>query len=245
MKRKIRFSILAVGVVATAALVYWFYFSKPAVFPSNEQLLNQINDVFPEVKADTIQDTITVDARHKLVPFITKENRYGVSYWVWEKHKWSAAYIDNTGEPRIWKINKKDAATYHFVWNIHPDDEVSKVKFYLLKDRNFSFTNGENYYYPRIQLEKTVGLENKSYGVMALPTEWAAVVESVENMEIVKKPGLWSDHSMSARDMFFGWTPFNRALEETFTENSVNGTSFSTGDETIDFVSHVNQPDLE
>ncbi|WP_066305514.1 hypothetical protein [Bacillus sp. FJAT-29814] len=245
MRKKIILAVLAVIVVLSGLMAYWFYFSKPAKFPTNEQLMKQMNEVFPAAAAETIQDTVTIDERHKVVPFITKENRYGISYWVWSKHKWKSVYIDDSGEPRLWKINRKDASSYHLVWNIHPNDGVSTVKFYLMKDRNYLFQGGEHFYFPKIQLEQAVSLENKSYGVMGLPKDWVTVVDSLGKIEAARRADLWFQSLFPARDLFFGWLPLNGENEETFPENSVNGQSYSDGDEIIDFVPFVNKSELE
>ena len=50
---------LGIFVVLSSAIIYWFYFSKPASFPINEQLVEEINSVFPEAAASVIQDTIS------------------------------------------------------------------------------------------------------------------------------------------------------------------------------------------
>jgi hypothetical protein len=236
---------LVVVIVLSAALSYWFYFSKPEDFPKDKQLLEEINAVFPEAAPETIQAKINIDERHKLVPFITKENTYGLSYWVWDKHKWKPASIDNAGEPRIWKIKRRDVSSYHIVWNIHHDDKVSTMKLYLLKDRQYLFQDGENYYFPRIQLEQKVSLQNQSYGVMKLPSEWASVVDSLGKMEAGNQWGLGFNNEFPARSLSFGWTPYNDANEETFPKKSVNGDSFSDGDEFIDIVPFVNKADLQ
>ena len=59
MKKKLWILIgLGILVVLSSAIIYWFYFSKPVTFPTNEQLVEEINSIFPEAAASVIQDTI-------------------------------------------------------------------------------------------------------------------------------------------------------------------------------------------
>ena len=49
MKKKLWILIgLGILVVLSSAIIYWFYFSKPVSFPTNEQLVEEINSIFPE-----------------------------------------------------------------------------------------------------------------------------------------------------------------------------------------------------
>ena len=94
MKKKLWILIgLGILVVLSSAIIYWFYFSKPVTFPTNEQLVEEINSIFPEAAASVIQDTIPIDEHHVVVPFISDKEDYSLSYWVWQKGKWSAESI--------------------------------------------------------------------------------------------------------------------------------------------------------
>jgi hypothetical protein len=131
MKKRKTWTLAGLGVLGLLAsfMIFWLYFAKPVSFPTNEQLVKEINSIFPESAASVIQDSISVDERHVVVPFISNEDHYGLSYWVWKKHKWTVAAIDTRGEPKIWKINRKDPLSFHLVWNIHPDDQVSSITY--------------------------------------------------------------------------------------------------------------------
>ncbi|MFC4801661.1 hypothetical protein ACFPA1_20215 [Neobacillus sp. GCM10023253] len=231
-------------LLLSAVTVYWFYYSKPDRFLTNQQLVEEINHVFPEVAADTIQDIIHVDERHKVIPFVTKDNRYGLSYWAWKNHQWKAVYIDNAGEPKVWRVNQKNPSTYTIVWNIHPDDAVSYMKFYLKKDRNYLIRDGIETYYPGILLEKTVPLDGKSYGVLRMPAEWSSVIDSFDELNKAKQLNFFQD-VFPARDLFFGWTPYKSSGEEAAIKATANGNSFHSGEELIDFIMYVNESDLK
>jgi hypothetical protein len=230
MRKKLGILIgLVIFVVLSSILIFWFYFSKPVPFPTNEQLVKEINSIFPEAEVDVIQETIPVDTRHVVVPFISNENDNGLSYWVWQRHKWMVATIDTKGEPKIWKINKKDPSSFHLVWNINPEDQLSSIRFYLIRDRGFQITEGIENYVPRVQMEKKVSLEEKSFGVMQLPVEWAGFMNSIIKVESAKQTDLFFNNSFPVHSMYFGWIPYAQGDKETFPEGSVNGNGYSNG----------------
>ena len=56
MKKKLMILIgLGILVLLSSAIIYWIYFSKPVIFPTNEQLVEEINSFFPEAAASVIQ----------------------------------------------------------------------------------------------------------------------------------------------------------------------------------------------
>jgi hypothetical protein len=80
MTKKKAWTIASLAVLGLLSLfmIYWFYFAKPVSFPTNEQLVKEINRIFPEASASVIQDTIPVDERHVVVPFISNEDEFGI-----------------------------------------------------------------------------------------------------------------------------------------------------------------------
>ncbi|MFZ0443614.1 MAG: hypothetical protein WAM95_02975 [Bacillus sp. (in: firmicutes)] len=235
---------LVIFVVLSLAITYWFYFSKPATFPTNEQLVEEINSIFPEAAASIIQDTIPVDEHHALVPFISNKDDYSLSYWVWKKHKWRVASIDTKGRPMVWKIDSNDPSSFRFVWNIHPDDQLSSIHFYLIRDRGYHVTEGIEHYYPRVQMKKKVSLKEKSsYGLMPLPDEWVTIMNSLKKVESAKQPDLFFNDFFPEQYMSFGWIPYNQANKEAFPERSVNGSGYSNGD--LEHVMILDKEDIE
>jgi hypothetical protein len=205
-----------------------------------------MNKVFPTAAVKSIQDTVHIDERHVFVPFVSEESRYGVSYWAWKEHKWKLLSIDNAGEPRLWKINSKDPSTYYIAWNSHPDDKVSYMKLYFIRDRGFHGFDGVETYDPRIQLEKKVTLTDKSYGVLRLPVEWSAIMKSLQqagNPNI--SDGLINSVLPINNDLFFGYIPFDKSDQEAGIMNSVNGSSFTNGDINLDYISILNKSEIE
>lgn len=86
---------IGVAFVLIMGGIYWFYLAKPTSFPSKEELIVELNDVDPYLDASVIQDTLVLDERHVLVPFISDTDDYGLSYWIWNKHKWRVAMISS------------------------------------------------------------------------------------------------------------------------------------------------------
>lgn len=244
-KKKLWAFIVGIAIILSTAMIYWFYFPKPASFPTDEQLIEEINGFFPEADASVIQDTLPADERHTLVPFISNKDDYGLSYWVWQKHKWRVVSIDTKGQPRIWKIDRDDPSSFQFVWNIHPEDQLSSIYYYLIRDRGYHISEGIDHYYPRVQMEKRVNLQEKSYGLMQLPNEWVAFMNSYINTESAKQSNKFFYNFFPEQSMFFGWIPYDQANKEALLDRSVNGNGYSNGKVDTDYVRILNKADIE
>lgn len=237
--------VLSVLVVLSSIIIFWFYVSKPISFPTNEELVNEMNGVFPEANVTVIQEAIPINDRHVVVPFISKEGNYGLSYWIWKQHKWSVASIDTKGEPKVWEINRKDPSSFYFVWNIHPEDQLSSIHFYLIRDRGYRVTNGIENYSPKIQMEKKVSLHGKSYGVMKLPVEWEGIMKSNVKVESAKQPDLFFNNFFPERTMYFGWIPYDQSGKEFSPMGSVNGNGYLNNHVDIEYIRMLGKNDLE
>ncbi|MBS4201689.1 hypothetical protein KHA93_18970 [Bacillus sp. FJAT-49732] len=245
MKKKLW---IFVGIIFTmsSAITYWFYLSKPAPFPKKEQLVEEINSIFPEAAATVIQDTIPVDEHHVLVPFISKEDHYGLSYWVWHKHVWKVAFIDTNGEPRLWKVDRNNPSSYRIVWNIHPEDHISSIHFYLLKDRGYLITEGKEYYYPKVQMKESVSLQEKNYGAMQLPENWVTFMNTFIKVESAKQPNLFFNDIFTEQYVSFGWISYDQTNKEAFPERSFNGGgAYSNENVDLEFLMILDKEELE
>jgi len=246
MTKKIKWFLVGLVVFLLSLItLYWMYWSKPTELPTNEQLMAEINGIFPEAAVSEIQDTIMVDDHHVLVPFISEQNNYGLSYWVWRKSKWSVGKIDTRGEPVIWKVHRNDPSSYYVVWNLHPKDQLQKSAFYLIRNRGFTVTDGLEYYTPKIQMKNEIPLKDQTYGVMKLPEEWVSVMESsvkVSNHSNLDE--LFGD-IYQQQQIYIGWIPYNVSNEETIPEHSVNSNGYYIGNVGTEFVMILNKADLE
>lgn len=239
---------LVVGLLAVlllSAFLCWFYFSKPSAFPTDDQLIQEINDTFPRIAVDIIQDWVFVDERHVFVPFITEKDDYGVSYWVWKQRKWRAESISGVGQPYIWKINKKDPSTYHFVWNMHPDNQLDSVDFYLLRDRGYRGTGEVWNYYPRIQMEEKILLQEKSYGVLQFPDEWVSFMTPFMRVESAKQPSVFFNDFYPEHHLLFGWVSYDRMGKSTYPEKGLNGGLYSNYSRNIEYVRFLHEGEIE
>ncbi len=245
MKKKGLFLLVGlVGFIIFAVSVSWFDFSKPTAFPTHDQLIAEMNGLFPEAAASVIQDTIFLDERHVYVPFISKEDRYSSSYWVWKKKGWKVAYIKTSGEPRIWKINQKDSSTYHLVWNFYPEEELDEIRFNLVRNRGYSVSEGVETYYPRVQMQREVSLKESPFGALQLPKEWVTFINPLMKMEKAKQPGLLSYFDLK-QYMYFGWMAYDENEQRVLPIMTQHNSGFSLENEDIDFVMSLNEMELE
>ena len=218
---------LVVVIMGTLGLfIYYSYSIKPAPFPTEDRLKKEINQTFPKARIKAIQDTIQVDERHKVVPFISEKKDYGLSYWIWKKNKWRVAVVNNSGEPVIWKIEDGKRARYAFVWNIPTKFKVDSLTFYLKRHRGYMIEGGKNYYIPPVQMAENVLLHNKTYGVFPIPRDWAAIIDSARP---VQTDWLFSDEE-DGDSLNFGWRPNGKPGIKKPIDFTNNGEGFSSGD---------------
>ncbi len=236
---------LGAALVLSFAAIYWLYFLNPSSFPNDEQLVGEINSLLPEAEAREIQDTIFVDERHVLAPFISEKERYGLSYWKWDKHKWIIAEIDTDGEPRLWKVKPENPTTYRMVWNLYPGSSVNSFDIYLIRERDASGIGDWEQYIPRIQMVLNVPLQKESYGAMKLPGEWVEVIDSLGKWETQRKPDRLFSQVFYQDSFYFGWLPLDQNQQVSFPEHSVNGLSYGNLPLDLDYISIINQVELE
>ena len=233
-------SILLLSVV----LVYWFYLSKPAVFPGDDRLIKEINALNSNIEADFIQDTILLDEYHAYVPFVSAKGNYGMSFWVWEKQKWNVSSVDTSGGPVIWKVNEMDPSSYHFAWNKGFDESIQHMKLFLIRDRSFQVSGKIEDYSPGVQMEKSVDMSKKSYGAVSLPDEWVSVVESYSEYVSPKKTDIF-DSIFPAHLMFFAWNAYDSKGNVTLGGLQSSNSSFHNGHEIIEFVRFLDEMEME
>ncbi|MFK9092680.1 hypothetical protein [Bacillus salipaludis] len=238
-KRVWAFTLLGI-VILSSALMYRFYFSNPKPFPSNKQVAGKINHALINANASVIQDTIAVDKKHKVVPFISEEGSYGLSYWEWKKNKWRIVSVNTGGSPHIWKVKNDDPSTYRLIWNLHPEDQLSYMKFYFVRDRSFFGHHGIETYDPKIQLEKKIPLQAKSYGVMKLPNDWIEIINSAIKMEAAKAPRTFFNFQPVPNQFYFGWIPY-----KVVNPSSSVGGGYTSGAAGIEFVRYLGTEEIE
>lgn len=244
-KKKLLTSIGIGMLLLTIVIVCWFNFAKPQPFPTNEELVKEMNTLFPEAHADVIQDTVHLDKNHVFVPYISEENDYGLSFWVWKHRKWKVEAIDTTGDMRLWKINSKDSSTYHFVWNFPSHDQISYMKLYVIKKRGYHISGDVHHYDPAVQLEEKISLPEKTYGSVQMANEWVSVIDAWNELNAAKSPGLFFNPFMMQQHMYFGWNTFDKSDTIIYPERSSTSSSFWNNSVGIENVMLVNESELE
>lgn len=244
-KKRKSLTILMGFIIVVIFFIYWFFFSEPKPFLKSNAILEELNRTYPQVSAKKVQDTIFLDKKHVFVPFISERDQYGLSYWIWSNHKWKVAYIENTGQPKLWKISKKDLKTHYFIWNIHPEDQLQTIRFFLIRDRGFHGSNEGYTYLPRVQMEKSISIKQKPYGVMKLPKDWISFKDSFIKVESAKQPNTLFQSFFPEQHMYIGWIPYDQGGKETFPENSLNGNGYSIEDINIDHLMILNEVNLK
>lgn len=244
MTKKRKILLNGIGIILVC-FFYWFYFSKPGPFLQDKEILSIMNKQYPEVSATTVQDTIFLDKSHVFVPYISESNNYGISYWIWRKHKWKVAYIDTTGQPKTWKISKGDPSKQYIVYNFHPEDRLNKLRFFIIRERNFHVSDGVETYLPRVQMEKSIGITHKSYGVMKIPKEWAIFQEQFIKVEAAKQGNTIFQSLDFGHHMYIGWIPYDQNGVKSFPEKSVNGNGYFFENVIIEHLMILNESELK
>ena len=223
-------------------IVYWYYFSKPEPFPTNEQLLTEINNPDIGINAVVIQDILPIDKRHVFVPFISEEGKHGISSWEWKHRKWKVGVINDYGELLIWKIDDTDPNTYHFIWNLPPQEQISYVKIYLKKDRAHYGTDNIHHYEPAVQMEQKIELGEKTYGSLQVPKEWVSVIALTNELNADKQPQWLFDVQ---QNIYYGWNSFDKLDNISYIENSLGVSSSWNDSMDIEYLMRFNESNIE
>lgn len=199
---------VAAAAICVLILVYWFFFSQPDSFLEKDQTVESINKSSPRAYAREIQDVVAIDNKHMLVPYISKQKNYGLSYWEWEFHQWKLKGVENSLRPNIWMTDVNDPSSYRIVWNIAPEQKLHSLDFYLLMKRGYSSSADRAAYQPKIQMNKTVALTQKSYGAVPLPKEWIDFLTSMQKQNPDQL------NSILYQDIQLGYIPDRELNEE-------------------------------
>ncbi|MGV3466104.1 MAG: hypothetical protein ACO1OT_12525 [Heyndrickxia sp.] len=238
-------SLIGFGLLLTCFALYWFYFSKPSPFPDSYHLMKKLDDSFPEASVEKVQGYFPMDNRHFFVPFITKENKYGFSCWTWKKHKWELTAMNTMGEPFLWKINERDPSTYRIIWNLHPNDHIRSIRFFMIRDRGYHVSEGVEHYDPKIQMNEDTSLKEKSYGFMKLPKNWGNLIRSNNEVEIEKQPDFFTINFFPRTSVYFGWIPYDEDGKLAKLNNSMYGSGFGRLGSDLEDIRFMTGKDIE
>lgn len=230
MKKPIIIASFLIGV----STIFWYFTSGPTNFPTDQELVEEMTHSFSILSNSEIQDTVYLDDQHVLVPFIAEGNIYGLSLWEWnkKKRKWNDVLVSTNGDIKVWKLDSRDPATFHAVWNYPPQDKVDYMKLYLFHERGAQISNYEEYYKPAVQLEQTIKLTGNLYGSMKLSRELILVLDSF-------------NASPKVPSYYFGWNTYDTSNMSTYPERNENRSSSSGGGPHIEFPVHFEEVSIE
>lgn len=187
MLRSRKIILISVAVVfVLLSIIYFSVKSIPSQFLSEERIKVELTESLNQTGSEitSITDIIDIDDRHKVVLFVADKEKYGKSFWQWNRSdsKWQEVHFSLYETPELWRIDEDDESSYRLIWNQHPETKVNSYRFYLLKKRGYhvSQRNGKvlkDVYEPQIQLEHSVALNGQAYGIMSLPEEWIKLIK--------------------------------------------------------------------
>lgn len=213
---------------------------EPEAFLTDKQVIKRINSFFPEAEPKVIQDVLYLDETHVFVPFINESKEYGMSFWVWKDKKWRTASVDNGGEPKAWN-GEGDS---FFMWNLNPKDEVSEIKAFMKKDRNFSVSGDEATYEPGLEMMHSITVEDKSYGVEKYPDSWRTLMDQYAE---VQKESSFDEFFEDRQTFKIGNRFYDKDGKEVFPTVPTDGIGYGTGNDYVDvpFLWYVEESELE
>ncbi|WP_028596391.1 hypothetical protein [Paenibacillus assamensis] len=244
--RKKQWTIAGIVLLAVIFSCIWFIWlpSHPSPIPSRQAMLEEIRKHSFGVEAQEIVDVISLDDRHVYVPYISKEGSYGQSFWRWDRTQWVMGGILEKGEPYIWEFNGEPSKQY-IVYHVDPQDEVGVLKYHLLRGVHYQISDGSQRYTPSVQMSISVPVEERRYGAIPVPDDWIRLMEEearVNRRERSSDNFGWMASSALVRIV---WHAYDRKGKETFAEHSVNGSSYRNGELALQFISIINESELE
>ncbi|MFA9555741.1 hypothetical protein ACERII_00335 [Evansella sp. AB-rgal1] len=244
MKKKRLLIVLCAAVLVFSGGIYFYFFSKPNEFLSDDVVLETINSYFPNAE---IQETIIIEDTHVYVPFLTND-RPGSSYWIWKNRNWELGAIDVMQTPRIWKINPKDPTTFVVVWNIESGDEVDEFAVYLTNQRSYNVIYNVHRYTPKVQFETRVPLNgaDQTYGMFTLPDEWIVFLENYLEVEGENQSdSIFFDNFHHHSNVQFGWIPYDKSGNVHFPSSENGRTGHGFGNIHLDFLMSISEYEIE
>ncbi|WP_078544455.1 hypothetical protein [Litchfieldia alkalitelluris] len=233
-KRKTILIFLNLTIISiTGYIFYWYYPSSPSSFLTEEEIKNEVNPYHLSAKIEKVQDIIYLDKSHVFVPYITTEGEYAASYWYYEKRKWHTHYVGTISTPLLVSTNPKDASTYHFIWNLHPGDDLQSLEFLLLKRRNYSVSNGVETYIPGLQMRFSTKLTEQPYGYVKLPQEFVEVLNDTIQLESAQMEKMYYNGVFSSLSTEFAWSSLDESGTIVYPELSIGGGGSGGGNSLI------------
>lgn len=238
MKNKAVIGVFLCMVVMTAAL-YMFMNrdGKPGPLPDENRIMSVIDAKSGEISVKQLLEVNQLDSKHAYIPFVSMQDEYGMSFWKWEKRQWRLSRVNVNGMPHIWILDKNPVKRV-IVYNIDPKEQLERMSFYLIRDRNAYGHNNQFFYVPRIQMELTVPVDGNRYGAISIPEEWAQLMKEDKKLtRLMTSPSMFSTSNSM---MYIGWQQQYKEGAEPL------GQSYSmSGGLDVEFIRYVNEKELE
>ncbi|GBG05718.1 hypothetical protein PAT3040_00202 [Paenibacillus agaridevorans] len=242
MKRAI---IAAILVLAAGSFIFWKWIGiGPTPMSDKELAARMINELNERADVSEVQDIVMLDSRHLFVPFVSTNGDYGMSFWVWDRFDWEIRSIDSDGNPQMWHLREDDPSKQYLVWNLAPESKVEELDFYLIRNRNAGRSDGNDFYSPRVQMEKGVSLQDQRYGVSRIPDDWIDIQKSVPKQQGTGGTlGIWEWSRTGVKDFRIGYVP-TLSGEREATNNSSTWSS-TYGNIHLSYIFPLNEDELE
>ncbi|AJD89732.1 hypothetical protein JMA_04150 [Jeotgalibacillus malaysiensis] len=210
----------------------------PAAFLAEEKILAALSKDSEDTE---LQDKIQIDEETYFVPYVSEGNRYGKSIWKWLSGDWEMVSESEATGPSILQGESEK----YIYWNIHPEDEVKELEFYLIRDRNYSvsypdFENESTLYLPHLQVSHTVETGDKTYGFAKFPSDLEEISEALQTNQEMSQ-GILPSNIYTYRWQALNADGERKELEET---RRGGGGGSHTGNY-VQFMSELNEGELE
>jgi len=235
--------VFGLVVLAIATFFFRLQLKEPLPFFSENDLIEELNSNGNYARVSEILDMVSIDERHVFVPFVLENGRYGFSAWEWNpSRKWEILAFHSVDGPSLWNIDNRSER--YFVYNFPPDDKVTELHVYMIRDRNAWISYDVPAYLPRIQLEENISLGDKRYGVYKMPEEWVELNDRLSENETGRTDQLFSSLFSQHELMHYGWRTVGQNGEQRFIEQEENGFGSSYSGAVL-FLSTLSDQDLE
>lgn len=238
------------------SIVYYFFFTVPSDAPSNKKLIVNINkelmqhytsdDITKTTSTVTkIQATTFLEDTFLFVPFQAEREIYGYGLFEWRLHKWELVLMNTQGTPRLVKLDPDDTSSYYFIWNMHPNDAVDAIDFYLLQRRNYSISGTIQQYSPGVQMKHHTSLGQHAYGSLTFPKQWGYLLQQIHKTNTANQFVDIMNTNFYANGSQIGWITLDGKGEPVTPEHTFNSGQISTHSIQSEYMQPLYEDDLE
>src|SRR5690606_15362577 len=97
----------------------------------------------------------------------------------------------------------------------------------------------------KVQMEETIDFKEKTYGVMQLPEDWLAFMNTSMKVELESQPNLLFINLYFGQSIYIVCIPFDEYEIQAFPEHSINGSSYSDGHIELEYLMLLDERNIE